>query len=105
MSDDLIIDLAEWYTLAEIAAEHEIPKRSLARAAQRSGVQYREVYGRRLYHIDSVPEILAHYYPAGSEQRAEGCRRWGSMGGTQKKINAQARAASRGTSDDTAADS
>jgi|694.fasta_scaffold01162_12 hypothetical protein len=87
------IDTKDYYTMSQAAVKAGCPRRSLYRIIERLGVDsiVTRVFGRSLIHKSKIPLIRAEHAPLGSDRRHEIAVEYGRMGGTQKKINAEAR--------------
>ena len=93
----MIIDTDEWFSLAEIAEEYGMAKKTASRAAKRAGLEPLEFAGLHLYHVDQIPALVAHYYPRGSEIESENARRFGRKAALTRWARHRERVAANGT--------
>ncbi|NBW16900.1 MAG: hypothetical protein EBR82_53875 [Caulobacteraceae bacterium] len=92
------IDTDNLLTIEQAAAEIGAPnKRPVYRAIQRARAAGKEtavvLYGKTLVPRDKIVVLKDFYYPYYSEAHQKMVKQWGASGGTQKKKNAEARAA------------
>jgi hypothetical protein len=87
------IDTRDYLTMSQAAVRAGCPRRSLYRIIDRLGADniVTSVFGRSLIHKSKIPLIRAEHAPLGSDRRHEIAVEYGRKGGTQKRINAQAR--------------
>lgn len=91
------IDTSEYLTADEAAAAiGATTKRALYRALARARADGEEptveLFGKTLFKRSEIENLKQYYFPWGSERRHELAVHYGSLGGTQKQKNAQARA-------------
>ena len=101
----MIIDTDEWFSLAEIAEEYGMAKKTASRAAKRAGLEPLEFAGLHLYHLDQIPALVAHYYPRGSAIESENARRFGRKAALTRWARHRERVAASDKSGSTASNS
>jgi rubrerythrin len=90
------IDTDNYLTIAEAAKELGAPnKRPIYRAINRAKAAGHEttvtLYGKLLVPRKSLAVLKNYYFPYYSEAHQKMVKEWGRRGGTQKRINAEAR--------------
>lgn len=90
------IDTDKLLTVEEAGEQIGANKRAAYRALKRAreaGKQITvEVFGRTLIPVKNVEVLREFYFPYYSESHQRMVKKWGAMGGTQKKKNQQTRA-------------
>lgn len=76
---------------ARIGANKRAAYRALKRAAEAGKQITVEVFGRTLIPVANVEVLREFYFPYYSEAHQRMVKKWGAMGGTQKKKNQKAR--------------
>lgn len=70
-------------------------RRAVYRAMDRAAAAGHDVsvslFSRRLVKKSAIPTLLQYFYPYYSEAHQAMVKKWGAMGGTQKKINRTAK--------------
>jgi AraC-like DNA-binding protein len=82
-------EFKEYLTIIQTAKAVGCSRRTLYRVIERIGTTeiVTLAFGRRLVHESKVAAIKAAYMPLGSKKHSIAAKRWGSAGGTQKRIN------------------
>jgi len=90
------IDTEKLLTVEEAGEQIGANKRAAYRALKRAreaGKQITvEVFGRTLIPVKNVEVLREFYFPYYSESHQRMVKKWGAMGGTQKRKNREARA-------------
>ena len=83
------IDTAKYLTVEQAMEELCCSRRALYRAMDRVGRDNvsEEFFSRRLILRSKLEVLREHYYPYYSTAHQSMVKKWGSKGGTQKKIN------------------
>lgn len=85
------IDPSEYLTIQQTMDALGCPRRTLARAILRAETAGKkvvsEILGRTVIHKSKIAVLKDYYYPYGSPAHQKMVKKWGSAGGTQKRIN------------------
>ena len=85
------IDIKEYLTIQQAMKALGCPRRTLSRAVQRAETAGKkivdEILGRPVIHKSKIAVLKEYYFPYGSPAHQKMVKKWGSAGGTQKRIN------------------
>lgn len=85
------IDPQEYLTIQQAMDALGCPRRTLSRAIQRAEAAgkriVKEILGKPVIHKSKIDVLKKYYYPYGSPAHQRKVKKWGSAGGTQKRVN------------------
>jgi hypothetical protein len=85
------IDPSDYLTIKQVMEALGCPRRTLARAVSRAEAAGKKIVdeflGKPVIHKSKIKVLKAYYYPYGSPAHQKMVKKWGSAGGTQKRVN------------------
>jgi hypothetical protein len=85
------IDPSDYLTIQQAMDALGCPRRTLARAILRAETAGKkivtEILGKTVIHKSKIAVLKEFYYPYGSPAHQKMVKKWGSAGGTQKRVN------------------
>lgn len=80
--------LNDYLNVSQAAKALGCGRRTIYRLLERAGDGIAvEAFGMTVIHKSKLPLLKKVYLPFGSKARSLACKKWGSAGGTQKRIN------------------
>jgi hypothetical protein len=87
------IDPSDYLTITQAMEALGCPRRTLARAVSRAEEAGKKIVdhilGKPVIHKSKIEVLKAYYYPYGSPSHQKMVKKWGSAGGTQKRLNSE----------------